>query len=102
LHIEDAAIATTAAAEQGSPGVYLIADDQPLPVREWLPAFAQWLKAPPPPHISADDAMKASDADTVYYGTQMRGFSNRKAKRELHFQPRPLEWIAESTIARAS
>ena len=102
LHIEDAAIATAAAAEHGSPGVYLIADDQPLPVREWLPAFAQWLKAPPPPQISSDDALKASGPDAVYYGTQMRGCSNRKAKRELHFQPRPLEWIAESTIARAS
>jgi len=37
LHIEDAAIATVAAAEQGNPGVYLIANDQPLAVREWLP-----------------------------------------------------------------
>lgn len=41
LHIEDAAIATVAAAEQGNPGIYLIANDQPLAVREWLPAFAQ-------------------------------------------------------------
>ncbi len=102
LHIGDAAIVTAAAAEQGSPGVYLIANDQPLPLREWLPAFAQWLKAPPPPHISSEDALIASGADTVYYGTQMRGFSNSKAKRELSFQPRPLEWITESTIARAS
>ena len=46
LHIEDAAIATVAAAEQGNPGIYLIANDQPLAVREWLPAFAQWLNAP--------------------------------------------------------
>lgn len=45
LHIEDAAIATVAAAERGTPGNYLIADDRPLPVREWLPAFAQWLEA---------------------------------------------------------
>jgi hypothetical protein len=30
--------------------------------------------------------------DAVYYGTQMRGVSNAKAKRELNFQPRPLEW----------
>ena len=29
LHIEDAAIATIAAAEQGNPGIYLIANDQP-------------------------------------------------------------------------
>jgi 2-alkyl-3-oxoalkanoate reductase len=94
LHIKDAAIATVAAAEQGNPGIYLIADDQPLAVREWLPAFAQWLSAPSPPRISVEDALKASGgADAVYYGTQMRGVSNAKAKRELNFQPRPLEWI---------
>ena len=29
LHIEDAAIATVAAAERGNPGIYLIANDQP-------------------------------------------------------------------------
>jgi nucleoside-diphosphate-sugar epimerase len=100
LHIEDAAIATVAAAEQGNPGIYLIANDQPLPVREWLPAFARWLNAPPPPRISVEDALKASGADAVYYGTQMRGVSNAKAKRELNFQPRPLEWIAGAAVAR--
>jgi 2-alkyl-3-oxoalkanoate reductase len=97
LHIEDAAIATIAAAERGNRGIYLIANDQPLPVREWLPAFAQWLNAPPPPQVSVEDALKEDGgADAVYYGTQMRGASNAKAKRELNFQPRPLEWIAST------
>jgi nucleoside-diphosphate-sugar epimerase len=100
LHIEDAAIATVAAAEQGNPSIYLIANDQPLAVREWLPAFAQWLNAPPPPQISVEDALKASGADAVYYGTQMRGVSNAKAKRELNFQPRPLEWIVDTAVAQ--
>lgn len=102
LHIEDAAIATVVAAEQGNPGIYLIANDQPLAVREWLPAFAHWVNAPPPPRISVEDALKASGADTVYYGTQMRGVSNAKVKRELKFQPRPLEWTADTVVARAS
>lgn len=102
LHIEDAAIATVAAVEQGNPGIYLIANDRPLAVREWLPAFAQWLNAPPPPQISVEDALKASGADTVYYGTQMRGVSNAKAKRELNFHPRPLEWTVDTAVARAS
>jgi 2-alkyl-3-oxoalkanoate reductase len=93
LHIEDAAIATVAAAEQGNPGIYLIANDQPLAVRQWLPALAEWLNAPPPPQISVEDALNAGGADAVYYGTQMRGASNAKARRELDFQPRPLEWI---------
>jgi nucleoside-diphosphate-sugar epimerase len=94
LHIEDAAHATSAAAEQGKPGIYLIANDQPLAVREWLPAFARWLNAPPPPQVSVEDALKRDGgADAVYYGTQMRGVLNAKAKRDLNFQPRPLEWI---------
>jgi nucleoside-diphosphate-sugar epimerase len=100
LHIEDAAIATVAAAEQGNPGTYLIANDQPLPVREWLPAFARWLNAPPPPQVSVEDALKSDGgADAVYYGTQMRGVSNGKTKRELNFQPRPLEWVERTTRA---
>jgi nucleoside-diphosphate-sugar epimerase len=95
LHIEDAAIATVAAAERGNPGIYLIANDQPLAVRQWLPAFAAWLNAPPPPRISVEDALKADGAVAVYYGTQMRGASNTKAKRELNFKPRPLGWIGD-------
>ena len=102
LHIQDAAIATVAAAEVGNPGVYLIANDQPLPVREWLPAFAQWLSAPPPPRVSVEDALKTGGADAVYYGTTMRGVSNAKAKRELNFRPRPLEWVDDAVVARAS
>ena len=102
LHIEDAAMATAAAAEQGNPGVYIIANDRPLAVREWLPAFAQWLNAPPPPRISIEDALQTSGgADAVYYATQMRGVSNAKAKRELNFQPRPLEWIADTAAAQS-
>jgi nucleoside-diphosphate-sugar epimerase len=100
LHIEDAAIATVAAAERGNPGIYLIADDHPLAVCEWLPAFARWLNAPPPPQISIEEAQRVGGADAVYYGTQMRGASNAKAKRELNFQPRPLEWMVDTAVAR--
>ena len=96
LHIEDAASATIAAAERGNPGIYLIANDQPLPVHEWLPAFARRLNAPPPPQVSVEDALeKDGGADAVYYGTEMRGVSNAKAKRDLNFQPRALEWIVD-------
>jgi nucleoside-diphosphate-sugar epimerase len=98
LHVDDAAIATVAAAERGNPGVYLIVNDQPQPVRQWLPAFAAWLNAPPPPQVSAEEALAAAGADAVFYGTQLRGASNAKAKRELQFQPRPLEWIAAATV----
>ena len=103
LHIHDAALATVAAAEQGNPGIYIVANDQPLPVREWLPAFAQWLNAPPPPPLSIEDVLRTEGgADAIYYATQIRGVSNAKAKRELSFQPRPLEWIADTAVAHAS
>lgn len=102
LHIEDAGLATVAAAERGNPGIYIVANDQPLPVREWLPAFARWLNAPPPPRISVEEALEAGGADAVYYGTQMRGVSNAKAKRELGFQPRRLEWLVDTAAAQAS
>jgi nucleoside-diphosphate-sugar epimerase len=102
LHIEDAAIATVAAAEQGNPGIYLIADDRPLTVRDWLSAYAQWLAAPAPPQVSIEEALQIGGADAVYYGTQMRGVSNAKAKRELNFQPRSLEWLIKSAVARAN
>jgi nucleoside-diphosphate-sugar epimerase len=102
LHIEDAAIATVAAAERGNPGIYLLANDQPFAMREWLPAFARWLNAPPPPQISVEDVLRTNGADAVYYGTQMRGVSNAKAKRELTFQPRPLEWVVDTAVVPAS
>jgi nucleoside-diphosphate-sugar epimerase len=101
LHIEDGAIATVAAAERGKRGIYLIANDQPLAVREWLPAFARWLNAPPPPQLSVADVLRTTGADAVYYGTRMRGMSNAKAKRELAFHPRPLEWVFDSAPAHA-
>src|SRR4051812_40432334 len=45
LHIEDAAAATVVAIERGEPGVYNIVDDEPVPVREWLPVVASALDA---------------------------------------------------------
>ncbi len=102
LHIEDAAIATVAAMERGNPGIYLITDDRPLEVREWLSAYAESLNAPPPPQISVEEALQIGGADAVYYGTQMRGASNAKAKRELDFQPRPLAWLVNTPVAHAS
>ncbi|HEY9891093.1 MAG TPA: hypothetical protein V6D37_04685 [Candidatus Sericytochromatia bacterium] len=41
-------------------------------------------------------------ADAVYYGTQMRGVSNAKAKRELNFQPRSLEWVVDTAVVDTS
>jgi 2-alkyl-3-oxoalkanoate reductase len=98
IHIEDATIATVAAVERGNPGIYLITNDRPLEVSVWLRAYARSLNAPTPPQVSVEDALRISGADAVYYHTQMRGVSNAKAKRELNFQPRPLEWMVDTAV----
>jgi 2-alkyl-3-oxoalkanoate reductase len=61
IHIDDA-IAATVAALTAEPGVYNIVDDDPLPVAEWLPAFARWVDAPEPPRVSLEDALKTAGA----------------------------------------
>lgn len=99
IHIEDAAAATVSAVERGHSGVYLIADDRPLEVRQWLPAYAKSLGALPPPQLSVEEALRIAGADSVYYGMKMRGVSNAKAKRDLGFQPRSLEWMPEMTTS---
>jgi hypothetical protein len=59
----------------------------------WLTAFARAAGAPAPPRVSEDEALRTSGPDAVYYATKLRGASNEKARRELDFRPRPLEWI---------
>jgi nucleoside-diphosphate-sugar epimerase len=92
VHIEDAAAATTAALDC-APGAYNLVDDDPSPQHRWLPAFASAVGAPLPPRISEAEAMVTLGPDTVYYATRLRGAANAKAKRELNFRPRPLEWL---------
>lgn len=48
VHIDDVVDATVAALVQGAPGVYNVCDDDPAPVREWLPAYAAALGAKAP------------------------------------------------------
>ena len=90
VHVEDAAAAAVLALSRGTAGAYNIVDDDPSPVSAWLPAFARWLRAPAPPQITLE---QAGDPDFIYYGIRSRGATNAKAKRELGFQPRRLEWL---------
>jgi nucleoside-diphosphate-sugar epimerase len=92
IQIEDAAVAT-ADALTAPPGVYNVVDDDPSPVAIWLPAFARFVAAPPPPRISEEQARASAGEDIVYYGTKLRGASNQKAKKTFGFEPRRLEWL---------
>jgi nucleoside-diphosphate-sugar epimerase len=92
VHIDDAATATVAALN-APPGKYHVVDDDPSPLHVWLPAFARFVGAPPPPHLTEEQALAAAGEDTIYYQTKLRGASNAKAKRALGFRPRRLEWL---------
>ena len=92
VHIEDAALATVAALT-APPGVYNVVDDDPSPVSRWLPAFARWVGAPPPPQVTEQEGRERGGEDAVYYGTKLRGATNGKAKRLLGFAPRRLQWL---------
>jgi nucleoside-diphosphate-sugar epimerase len=92
VHIEDAAVATVAALT-AAPGVYHVVDDDPSPVSRWLPAFARWVGAPPPPRVTEQEGRERGGEDAVYYGTKLRGVTNAKAKLALNFAPRRLEWL---------
>ena len=98
VHIDDAASATVTALEC-APGAYNIVDDHPSQQRVWLPAFASSCGAPEPLHITEQEAVATSGADSVYYGTRLRGASNEKARHELNFRPRPLEWLRGRAVA---
>lgn len=92
VHIEDAAKAIFSALQCPS-GVYNIVNDNPSKMCEWLPAFAHYLGAPPPPTISEEAGQKQRGPDSVYYATKLRGASNAKAKQTFNFRSRPLEWL---------
>jgi nucleoside-diphosphate-sugar epimerase len=92
VHIEDAAAATVAAVERGPGGIYHVVDDEPAPVREWLPALASALDAKPPWRVPRWlGLLLAGEAATVMM-TEVRGASTAKAKRELGWQLRYPSW----------
>jgi 2-alkyl-3-oxoalkanoate reductase len=92
VHITDAASATVAAIERGKPGIYHVADDEPAPVRDWLPELARALGAKPPRRVPAWLARVLAGKAAVNMMTQARGISTEKAKRELGWTPRYPSW----------
>jgi 2-alkyl-3-oxoalkanoate reductase len=92
VHIEDAASATAAAIEGGGPGIYNVVDDEPAPVREWLPFLAEQLGAKKPRRVPGFPIRALAGKAPVLQMTEVRGGSNAKAKRELGWQPRWSTW----------
>jgi nucleoside-diphosphate-sugar epimerase len=92
LHVDDAAAAFAAALGRVAPGVYNVADDEPAPIREWLPVYANALGAKPPRRVPAWLARMVAGRALAEAALRMRGASNAKAKRELGWQPVHPSW----------
>jgi nucleoside-diphosphate-sugar epimerase len=92
VHIDDAAEATALAVEHGQGGVYNIVDDDPAPVREWLPALAKMLGAKPPFSLPAWLGRVVAGEHIVSMMTRIRAGSNSKAKEKLGWRPAHSSW----------
>ena len=92
MHVDDAASATVRAVEQKAKGVFNIVDDEPAPVREWLPYLAECAGAKPPRRVPVWLARLLAGEMVVGMMTEGRGFSNAKAKRELGWELRCPSW----------
>ena len=92
VHIDDTAAATAIAIERGAPGIYNIVDDEPAPVREWLPALADMLGAKAPWCLPKFLARIAAGEPIVTLMTEARAGSNAKAKRDFSWQPAHPSW----------
>jgi nucleoside-diphosphate-sugar epimerase len=92
IHLDDAAAATVLALEHDGPAIYNVVDDEPAPVREWLPVLAEALGAKPPRRFPVWLARMFAGELGVMMGTEVRGASNAKAKRELGWTLRYPSW----------
>jgi 2-alkyl-3-oxoalkanoate reductase len=92
IHVDDAAAATVAAVERGAPAIYNVVDDEPAPLRDWLPVYAEAIGARRPLRIPVWLArLLAGKAVAAMAGT-LPGASNARAKRELGWEPRWPSW----------
>ena len=92
VHLDDAAAATVLALGHDGAALYNVVDDEPAPVREWLPVLADALGAKPPRHVPVWFARLLAGDAVVSMGTDGRGALNAKAKRELGWTLRYPSW----------
>jgi nucleoside-diphosphate-sugar epimerase len=92
VHVFDAADATVAAVSRGGPGVYEIVDDEPAPMREWVPAYAEAIGAPRPLRVPVWLARLIAGKGAAQGAVRMQARSNAWAKDELGWEPRWPSW----------
>ena len=91
-HAADAAAAIVAAVDHRTTDVFNIVDDDPAPLREWLPEMARMLDAPAPRHVAPWAARLAVGAFGVAFMTALRGADNHRARQRLGWSPAHPSW----------
>ena len=91
INLDDAAAATVLALDHDATGIYNITDDEPAPMRDWLPVLAAALGARPPRHVPRW-LVRLFMGEGLDMMTGSRGASNAKAKRELGWTLRYPSW----------
>jgi 2-alkyl-3-oxoalkanoate reductase len=99
IHLDDAASATVLALDHQGPAIYNIVDDEPAPMREWLPALADALGAKPPRRVPSWLAGLIAGQGMVTMAAESRGACNAKAKKELGWTLRYPSWREGFTAA---
>ena len=91
IHLDDAAAATVLALDAEGPAIYNVTDDEPAPMRDWLPALAAAVGAKPPYRVPGWVGALFM-GKTLGLLTGARGASNAKAKKELGWTLRYPSW----------
>jgi 2-alkyl-3-oxoalkanoate reductase len=101
IHLDDAAAATVLALEYEGAGIFNVVDDEPAPMRDWLPMLAKTVGAKQPRRIPLWLA-RLVGGDNMTMLAEGRGASNAKAKRELGWALRYPSWRQGFVAAYAS
>jgi nucleoside-diphosphate-sugar epimerase len=105
IHVDDVATAVLAALDRGIPGVLNVVDDDPAPIRDWLPRMAELLHAPSPRRVPTVLARLAAGAWGAAYLGALRGADNARARLTLDWRPRHRSWragLAHELITQAT
>lgn len=88
LHIEDAASAFARAVERPIPGIWHVADNRPVSMREFLAGFARRLEAPTPGQVPEFLARMVAGDCTVTLLTSSTRTSNARFCRAFGWAPK--------------
>ena len=91
-HAHDAASAVAAALDKTTTGALNVVDDDPTPLRDWLPAMAKMLGAKEPKKAPVFVAKLAVGGWGVAFMNELRGADNARVRLALDWRPRFSSW----------